>query len=144
MKKTITYYCDPELMDDQTIKDCYINVRSYNPDATDEECDEEIRTSNEYDWEDLLDTAEKIDHVKVQANLGLWYGRREGYAEFNNLKLAIQHCLINGMQYVKVYESNGQLSMEVHHHDGTNYYDFKKKSDKINRWCKLSLRKECR
>ena len=59
--------------------------------------------------------------ILVIADLGLWYGRRSGYAEIKSGK--IKDCLYTEMDYATWYvDSLGDLRCDAVHHDGTNHY----------------------
>ena len=65
------------------------------------------------------------DSILCIADLGLWYGRRQGQKHFKNLYDAIQSCAYD---YNKLYfdKKNTTLKMSATHHDGVNYYKFYK------------------
>ena len=88
-----------------------------------EEC---IYLNNDY-FDDLMNELKRyLDNakIKVYANLGLWYGHKEGSAEFKNIRNAISECCED---YNEIYEdSYGNLYMDAYHHDGCNTFLFKK------------------
>ena len=65
--------------------------------------------------------------IIVLASLGLWNGRRNGYKKLNSNNIA--DCLyanVNGCSYCEWYvDSYGNMRGTEHHHDGTNYYEYR-------------------
>jgi hypothetical protein len=68
--------------------------------------------------------------------VGTWQGPKAGGAVvFDVEKLS---KIWNGCDYVKVIDKGGHLHFECSHHDGTNYYELKRLSEKgYNYWDKM-------
>ena len=78
--------------------------------------------------------------ILVIADLGLWYGRRSGYAEIKSGN--IKDCLYTEMDYATWYvDSLGDLRCDAVHHDGTNHYLYRVYKDGV-RESQIDLLKE--
>ena len=78
--------------------------------------------------------------ILVVADLGLWYGRRSGYAEIKSGN--IKDCLYSEMDYSTWYvDSLGDLRCDAVHHDGTNHYLYRVYKDGV-RESQIDLLKE--
>lgn len=81
--------------------------------------------NNEY-WYDervaLKDIGKNIDlKIIAVADLGLWYGRRQGYKFIDNL----EDCLYSmDCDYYELYCDQYHLRARGSHHDGNNSYTF--------------------
>ena len=80
----------------------------------------------ELDDEKYKTEARRFAKVKIYPNLGLWDGRRHGYAYEDSFKEAFEHCLIRGDMMIEVMKTGKHtVKVKVAHHDGTNYYTLK-------------------
>lgn len=83
----------------------------------------------EEDYKNMLDTLDEMNRgrqVKIEANLGLWDGRRHGYAYEDSFKEAFEHCLIRGDMIIEVMKTGKHtVKVKIAHHDGTNCYTLK-------------------
>lgn len=62
----------------------------------------------------------------ITGTLGLWWGHPEiEETEPMELHECVRHCA-EGMNDFSVYEINGDLYVDAHHHDGTNHFCIKK------------------
>ena len=81
------------------------------------------------DYHNMLATLDEMNRgrqVKIEANLGLWDGRRHGYAYEDSFKEAFEHCLIRGDMMIEVMKTGKHtVKVKIAHHDGTNYYTLK-------------------
>lgn len=81
------------------------------------------------DYHNMLATLDEMDRgrqVKIEANLGLWDGRRHGYGYEDSFKEAFEHCLIRGDMMIEVMKTGKHtVKVKIAHHDGTNYYTLK-------------------
>lgn len=88
---------------------------------------DEYSASNDYEY--MLGTLDKMDRgrqVKIEANLGLWDGRRHGHAYEDSFREAFERCLIRGDMMIEVYRTGKHtIKVKIAHHDGTNYYTLK-------------------
>ena len=69
--------------------------------------------------------------ILVIADLGLWYGRRQGYKEIESGN--IRDCLYDDNDYVTWFvDKNGDLRCDSIHHDGTNHYLYRTYKDGVS------------
>jgi hypothetical protein len=69
--------------------------------------------------------------IIVIADLGLWYGRRQGYKEIESGN--IRDCLYDDNDYVTWFvDKNGDLRCDSIHHDGTNHYLYRTYKDGVS------------
>lgn len=61
--------------------------------------------------------------ILVIANLGLWNGRATGYQVINSGN--IKDILYSNADYIKWYSDGHNIKCVAHHHDGTNYYEYR-------------------
>ena len=142
MKKKIIYK-DVDLMSKEEING-YIegfewfmrdDIENYVYTQADEEMlYEYIRHDNQLWWEEVsncLREAMYNKRYKIEADLGLWYGRRQAHTYKIGFS-AITCCLEDGgCDLVEIYETaKGTLKVDYHHHDGTNYFTIKEETAK--------------
>lgn len=60
--------------------------------------------------------------ILVVADLGLWYGRRQGY---RILDRNVKNILSADVDYVEWYSDGYNIKATATHHDGTNYYEYR-------------------
>lgn len=60
--------------------------------------------------------------ILVISDLGLWYGRRQGYKILNG---NVKNILSNDADYVEWYSDGYNIKATAAHHDGTNYYEYR-------------------
>lgn len=60
--------------------------------------------------------------ILVVADLGLWYGRRQGY---RILDRNVKNILSADVDYVEWYSDGCNIKATAAHHDGTNYYEYR-------------------
>ena len=81
------------------------------------------------DYENMLAELDEMDRgrkVKIEANLGLWDGRRHGHVYEDSFRDAYEHCLIRGDMHIEVVKTGEHtVKVTIAHHDGTNYYTLK-------------------
>ena len=69
--------------------------------------------------------------ILVIADLGLWYGRRQGYKEIESGN--IRDGLYDDNDYVTWFvDKNGDLRCDSIHHDGTNHYLYRTYKDGVS------------
>lgn len=70
--------------------------------------------------------------ILIVASLGLWNGRRSGYKIINSGN--IKDILYSDTDYAEWYVEGNDLKATAHHHDGTNYYEYReiKDMDKVD------------
>ena len=99
---------------------------------TDEGAWEYDNFNSEEDYDYLVNTlddekykteARRFAKVKIDANLGLWDGRRHGVAEEDDFHDAIERCLGRDIQDFEIYQAGKwTIYIDAHHHDGTNHF----------------------
>lgn len=115
---------------------CINEDDNYKP--SEQEFEDYLRWDNEIWWEEIKNELERLmegKKYKVKADLGLWYGRREGTRICEGFE-AISVCIGNG-DYIRIYEERGTLKIDELHHDGTNHYTIKEVTPKGLRSPKL-------
>ena len=60
--------------------------------------------------------------ILVIADLGLWYGRRQGYRILDG---NVKNILSADVDYVEWYSDGYNIKATATHHDGTNYYEYR-------------------
>lgn len=85
-------------------------------------------------WENESDNLKQLmfdKRFKVEANLGLWDGRRQGHTYRIGFS-AITCCIGNdSCSAVEIYETaRGTLKVDYHHHDGVNHFIIKEITNK--------------
>lgn len=84
----------------------------------------------------------KYDQILCCADFGLWYGRRQATANFNNLFTAFYKC-IEDCNTVYYDNKNTTLKLKAIHHDGVNYYKFYKIVNNRKKAIKLNELESC-
>ena len=128
-----------EFLEDDDLLDCYLDnhnedINTYDEDDFEEYCQE---INDEYFDDDFGDYGNwkcsplANQKVAVIGSLGLWDGTKKIYPEvFENLQKAVYACLED---YNNIYEDQyGNLHIEAHHHDGTNYILFKELKSNVD------------
>lgn len=60
--------------------------------------------------------------ILVIADLGFWFGRRQGYKIINR---NVSNILYDDADYVEWYSDGHNIKATAIHHDGTNYYEYR-------------------
>lgn len=78
----------------------------------------------EYLRDERCNLSEKVDgRILVIADLGLWYGRKQGYKILGN---TISDILYDeDGEYLEWYGDGYNIKATVSHHDGTNFYEYR-------------------
>lgn len=97
---------------------------------TDDEAYEEVRWLNDECYLDdariNLD-AEVSNSIVVLADLGLWYGRRQGFKVMSSRNL--KEVLYSDCDYCTWYCDRYDFKFRGVHHDGTNHYTYREMKD---------------
>lgn len=83
-----------------------------------------IETNDEYFNDEKMNLNKNIDgRILVIGDLGLWHGRKQGYKIIDSRNLNS----ILGFQYdyFEIYGDGYNIRATEHHHDGTNYYEYR-------------------
>ena len=135
--KTVGLYTKEEL---EQIKNDYECRDIVNGEYNDID-DEDLQDYNDVEWNYSFgdEASWKTSWVNeipvvITGKLGLWNGNPTiKNVECKNIEEAVYKC-ISDMDEVEIYEDNyGNLNIDAYHHDGTNYFTIKKKTDKGNR-----------
>ena len=84
----------------------------------------------QYNFEYFSDAQSQLDMyvgspILVLANLGLWDGRHRGFGEIKSGN--IKDCMETDYEYAEWYvDENGEFASRQIHHDGTNYYRYRR------------------
>jgi hypothetical protein len=92
-----------------------------DPDDEDDIYDWMVETNNMYLDDERMNLDERVDgRILVICDLGLWYGRRQGYRiiESHNIKDILQYRY----EYAEFYGDGKDIRGTEVHHDGTNHY----------------------
>ena len=91
-----------------------------------------VELNDEYFEDEKSNLNKSIDgDLIVLADLGLWNGRRTGYGIIENAKLST--CLKQMYDYAEWYVTrDGEFQSRQIHHDGTNYYTYRKIKEGID------------
>lgn len=94
--------------------------------------DKMVELNDEYFEDEKSNLNKSIDgDLIVIADLGLWNGRRTGYGIIENAKLST--CLKQMYDYAEWYVTrDGEFQSRQIHHDGTNYYTYRKIKEGID------------
>ena len=102
---------------------------------------EDLQMYNDDEWRYTFgDDAEWKDSwvneipVIVTGRLGLWNGPHNMIPKHLNSIIDAVYLCIKDMDEVEIYEDQyGNLKIDAYHHDGTNHFVVKRKTDKGNR-----------
>ncbi len=118
---------------DLDIKDWREDIRENYPDLPRSEYEDKMIELNDEYFEDEksnLNTRIGGDLIVI-ADLGLWNGRRTGYGIIEDAKLST--CLKQMYDYAEWYVTrDGEFQSRQIHHDGTNYYTYRKIKEGID------------
>ena len=92
-----------------------------DPDDEDDIYDWMVETKADYLDDERINLNRIVDgRILIIADLGLWYGRRQGYRiiESNNIKDILQYQY----EYAEFYSDGKDIRCTEVHHDGTNHY----------------------
>ena len=125
--KKYSIWCDTYFMDMETLKDWEAETRDFlmedcEDEPTDYEIYERIQEENSLYYADEHAQLAEIDlpeSIICIADLGLWYGNRCGYREFDDAT----DCMQTSCDYAEWYvDQYGNFRGTGVHHDGTNSY----------------------
>ena len=132
--KTVGLYTKEEL---EQIKEDYECRDIVNGEYNDID-DEDLQEYNDVEWnysfgDEATWKTSWVNEIPVviTGKLGLWNGNPTiNHVECKNIEEAVYKC-ISDMDEVEIYEdSYGNLHVDGYHHDGTNHFVIKKKTDK--------------
>lgn len=111
-----------------------------NENPSNDEIWEEIYLQDSFNWDDEKERLENFFAEGTWILRGInefWYGRKEAGIIFTDF-MDMFNKATTDCDYVHIYDENGHLFLKCSHHDGTNFYEIKKVTDKgidyIDRW----------
>lgn len=136
MKHTIfnNYYSrEAEAEARQYLFDEYVEKNGWQSinDVPDNEVWDEMWFREEVEWDDAVAELKEFfndEYFLVYGSFGGWRGRQPAgkvITRFEELGAAWRDC-----DYINLYDENGHFYIECSHHDGNNYYEVKKLTDK--------------
>jgi len=112
-------YYDPESVGDED------GIRQWDYDFPDNE-------------DDLYNIKEYLDNNRgpwiLTGYLGLWDGRHGGYAIVRSYKELMDAISVSGQSDTEINDEDGDLTIIVHHHDGSNCFTLRELTDKGRQW----------
>ena len=103
----------------------FIKMNELGKDIDDEDAIYEymVDTNNQYLDDERMNLNQYVDgRILVVADLGLWQGRRQGYKVLDG---NVKNILSDDAEYVEWYGDGYNIKATAHHHDGTNYYEYR-------------------
>lgn len=125
MKTYTIFDTRDECMTDEELRSQIIDCGFPEKDITQENIEDERQYMRECYAEDFWAEIKNLEPFPcyIEADLGLWYGRRHGWGVTSDLKLAIEKCIGQDMYEYRIEETSyGKLIVYGYHHDGTNVY----------------------
>lgn len=125
MEKHIIWESNPEMVNFEK------EMRKDNPNYTDEEImDMMLDLNASYLNDEIANLDIELDSsIIIIASLGLWNGRKHGYKLLGS---NINDCLRQQFDDMSFYVESGDFQGTEHHHDGTNYYLYRKLKADLN------------
>jgi hypothetical protein len=101
-----------------------MNELDWDLDDEDKLYDFMCNTNNAYLCDDRMNLNQRTDgRILVIADLGLWYGRKQGYKILGDNIMGILYS--EDAEYVEWYSDGYNIKATASHHDGTNYYEYR-------------------
>ena len=101
-----------------------MNEMDENPDDEDAICQWMCETNNDYIYDERANLNKRVDgRILVIGDLGLWNGRRNGYQIIDSRNIG--DILYTDCDYAEWYGDGYNIKCTAHHHDGTNYYEYR-------------------
>ena len=83
-----------------------------------------IEANDEYFNDEQMNLDKAVEgRILVIGNLGLWHGRIQGYKIIDRKNL--NSILSFQYDYFEIYGDGYNIRATEHHHDGTNYYEYR-------------------
>lgn len=131
MKKKMIWSYDTYNWDKDDAKATYKEF--YERDPSEQELEDLIYEENQRYLEDeqgnieFYEETHGVKHYVILADLGLWYGHRDGGKIVKGLWNAISACFED---YNEIYQDGKRVKVTAHHHDGTNCFEIRELTDK--------------
>ena len=126
MKKRIIWSnIDLDINDWRDAYSEFVDMNELDEDPNDEDAIYEfmIDTNNQYLDDERMNLNQYVDgRILVIADIGTWQGRRQGY---KILAGNARNILSDNAEYVEWYGDGYNIKATAHHHDGTNYYEYR-------------------
>ena len=106
----------------------FLEMNDMDADPDDEDAIYEwmCKMNNEYLGDERLNLDKQVDgRILIIAGLGLWNGRRSGYKILGHNIKEIFDINSRGFDYAEFYGDGYNIKGTEHHHDGTNYYEYR-------------------
>lgn len=106
----------------------FLEINDMDEDPDDEEAIYKwmVETNDEYLGDEQMNLNKEVDgKILIIADLGLWNGRKPAYKILGkNIKeiFNINSC---GFDFAEFYGDGYNIRAVEHHHDGTNYYEYR-------------------
>lgn len=82
--------------------------------------------NGEYLYDEQRNLNKQIDgRILIIADLGLWNGNKSGYKILGSNIKEIFNISSRGFDYAEFYGDGYNIKGVEHHHDGTNYYEYR-------------------
>lgn len=100
-----------------------MNELDRDPNNEDALYDFMVEMNNQYLDDERMNLNQYVDgRILVVADLGLWHGRRPGYKVLDG---NVTNILSAEAEYVEWYGDGYNIKATAHHHDGSNYYEYR-------------------
>lgn len=115
-------------------KDCketLMNNMFTEEEITKEMLEKEAYALNEFSYDDVMDSFdyELNGRILIIARLGLWNGKKSAYKIIKSCNM--KDIFISDCDYCKWFHDGHNIKSIQHHHDGTNYLEYREiKEDK--------------
>jgi hypothetical protein len=97
-----------------------------DPDDEDAIYDWMHEMNGEYLYDEQRNLNKQIDgRILIIADLGLWNGNKSGYKILGSNIKEIFNINSRGFDYAEFYGDGHNIKGVEHHHDGTNYYEYR-------------------
>ena len=97
-----------------------------DPDDEDAIYDWMHEMNGEYLYDEQRNLNKQIDgRILIIADLGLWNGNKSGYKILGSNIKEIFNISSRGFDYAEFYGDGYNIKGVEHHHDGTNYYEYR-------------------
>lgn len=82
--------------------------------------------NGEYLYDEQRNLDQQVDgRILIIASLGLWNGNKSGYKILGSNIKEIFNINSRGFDYAEFYGDGHNIKGTEHHHDGTNYYEYR-------------------
>ena len=132
MKKEICIYDNYDLWNLYKDEAKEMAMETYGDDYTEDSIWECIYLLNDTEYKDTMDELRDFfsnGTYIIFGNIGRWDRIHSGFDIFNDFNDAYMKA-VKDCDYIRIYDYDGHFRIECSHHDGTNFYEIKKLTDK--------------